>query len=85
MIEHGINFDEASKEWRKNKESIGNGAFKYIQVYTPNIIKIQCYCCFRYFRESLKPIKICSTCNISVCKKYCMSGHNICINCTMLS
>lgn len=24
-----INFDDASKEWRKNKVPIGNGAFRY--------------------------------------------------------
>lgn len=24
-----INFDDASKEWQKNKVSIGNGAFRY--------------------------------------------------------
>ena len=24
-----INFDEASKEWRKNKINLGNGQFKY--------------------------------------------------------
>jgi hypothetical protein len=25
-----IDFDEASKAWRENKKSIGNGSFKYI-------------------------------------------------------
>jgi len=30
MNEVNINFDEASKFWRNNKLSIGNGNFKYI-------------------------------------------------------
>ncbi len=29
LLLNTINFDEAQKEWRKNKRSIGNGAFKY--------------------------------------------------------
>ena len=28
-----INFDEASKLWRSNKVSIGNGSFKYVCGY----------------------------------------------------
>ena len=28
--ESGIDFDEASREWRKNKVHIGNGMFKYV-------------------------------------------------------
>lgn len=28
-----IDFDEASKEWRSNKRSIGNGCYKYLCNY----------------------------------------------------
>lgn len=35
MLQVKIDFDEASKEWRKNKKSIGNGYF----CYTCNYIK----------------------------------------------
>jgi uncharacterized protein involved in outer membrane biogenesis len=30
-LEVNIDFDESSKEWRKNKHCIGNGQFKYIK------------------------------------------------------
>ena len=30
MFEVNINFDEATKIWRSNKKSIGNGSFIYI-------------------------------------------------------
>ena len=30
MYEVNINFDEATKIWRSNKKSIGNGSFIYI-------------------------------------------------------
>lgn len=29
-LEVNIDFDEATKEWRSNKKSIGNGHYKYI-------------------------------------------------------
>ena len=29
LYEVDIDFDEASREWRSNKKSIGNGQFKY--------------------------------------------------------
>lgn len=29
-LEVNIDFDDASKEWHKNKKSIGNGHYKYI-------------------------------------------------------
>ena len=31
-LEVNIDFDESSKEWRKNKRCIGNGQFKYIKI-----------------------------------------------------
>lgn len=30
-LEVNIDFDDSSREWRKNKRSIGNGQFKYIK------------------------------------------------------
>jgi hypothetical protein len=30
LYEVNIDFDEASREWKKNKKSIGNGEYKYI-------------------------------------------------------
>lgn len=30
-LEVSIDFDEASREWRKNKKNIGNGQFKYLK------------------------------------------------------
>ena len=29
---HGIDFEDASKEWRANKKSLGMGEFKYISL-----------------------------------------------------
>ena len=34
LYEVNIDFDEASKEWRHNKKSIGNGSYKYICTQT---------------------------------------------------
>jgi hypothetical protein len=46
-LEVNIDFDEAIKEWRSNKKSIGNGHYKYIcQVITvgkKNICEKSCY------------------------------------------
>ena len=46
-LEVNIDFDEAIKEWRSNKKSIGNGHYKYIcQVITVGKNKIcekSCY------------------------------------------
>lgn len=46
-LEVNIDFDEAIKEWRSNKKSIGNGHYKYVcQVITVNKNKIcerSCY------------------------------------------
>jgi len=39
MLEVNIDFDEAIREWRSNKRSIGNGQYKYI---CPVIIKGNC-------------------------------------------
>ena len=33
LYEVNIDFDEASREWKKNKKSIGNGEYKYINKY----------------------------------------------------
>jgi hypothetical protein len=40
-----IDFDDAIKEWRTNKKSIGNGSYKYICPVTKNDIKCgkSCY------------------------------------------
>lgn len=42
MLPVDIDFDDASKEWRKNKVSIGNGSFRYRCAHF--IIKTQQYC-----------------------------------------
>ena len=38
-LEVNIDFDDASKEWHKNKKSIGNGHYKYICSIEKNGIK----------------------------------------------
>ena len=35
-FEVNIDFDDAIKEWRSNKKSIGNGSYKYICPVTKN-------------------------------------------------
>ena len=39
ILEVNIDFDEAIKEWRSNKKSIGNGSYKYICPVTKNHLK----------------------------------------------
>ena len=36
QFEVNIDFDDATKEWRSNKKSIGNGSYKYICSVTKN-------------------------------------------------
>ena len=36
QFEVNIDFDDAIKEWRSNKKSIGNGCYKYICPVTKN-------------------------------------------------
>ena len=52
MLEVNIDFDEAIKEWRSNKRSIGNGQYKYICPISinDNVCGRSCYkssdCCW---------------------------------------
>jgi alkyl hydroperoxide reductase subunit AhpC len=45
LYEVNIDFDEASREWHKNKKSTGNGSYKYICVADKNntICGAKCY------------------------------------------
>ena len=54
MYQININFDEASKEWRNNKISIGNGSFKYVCGYL----------CISGNKCKNKPLKNKSLCHI---------------------
>lgn len=38
QLEVNIDFDDASKEWHKNKKSIGNSQYKYICTISKNQI-----------------------------------------------
>jgi hypothetical protein len=45
LYEVKIDFDEASREWNKNKKSIGNGSYKYICIVEKNnvLCGVKCY------------------------------------------
>ncbi len=53
-MEANINFDEASKLWRENKQYLGNGSYKYI-----------CMAITKKNTQCLKkPLKNCKYCHI---------------------
>jgi len=39
LYEVDIDFDEASKLWKSNKKSIGNGCYKYIDIKNEEKVK----------------------------------------------
>lgn len=46
VVEHIIDFDEASKAWKTNKKCIGNGHYKYICIIVKEDSKLcgkSCY------------------------------------------
>ena len=86
LYELNINFDEASKMWRQNKKTIGNGTFTYICCGLNNIPcnnkpKANYNYCLNHLK-SMKKNNICTmkTINGKKCKKISMNGFNYCFS-----
>jgi hypothetical protein len=60
LYEVNIDFDEASRAWRSNKKSIGNGQYKYVCVSEKNGMNCGkvCYkdlsCCWQHRNQKSK-------------------------------